>query len=183
MAEESSPLLPFVRRNKERVSGIWSDFKAFVDRGNVLDLAVGIVIGSAFSEVVTSFVSDVFTPFLGLIVSSKLSETFVVLRYGEQRGNYKTRDEARKDGAITWNYGNFMQLLINFFLVSAALFVVVRIIQAMHRKQQDQQEQQEQLEKETEPIRECKFCYSRMDPRATKCPSCTMGDQNGGISP
>lgn len=159
---EQSPLLPHVRRSTRKIKEIWSDFKAFVDKGNVVDLAVGIVIGSAFSEVVTSFVADIFSPFLGLVVSSKLSETFMVIRDGEHGPPYKTRDEARQDGAITWNYGNFVQLMINFFLISMALFMVVRILQAFHRKQL-----------QTEVVRECQFCFAHIDGRARKCSSCT----------
>ena len=136
------------------------DFKNFINKGSVLDLAVGIVIGEAFSSVVTSFVGDIFSPLLGLIISSKLSEAFVVIRKGPHYP-YNTREEARKDGAVTWNYGNFSQLIINFVCISMCLFVVVRMSKAMQRRRIS-----------TKNTKECPLCYSEIDGRARKCAFC-----------
>lgn len=141
-------------------SNMLYDFKNFINKGSVLDLAVGIVIGEAFSSVVGSFVTDIFSPFLGLIVSSKLSEAFIVIKKGPHFP-YITRDEARKDGAVTWNYGNFMQLMINFFCVSVCLFVVIRMSQSIHRKRVSERK-----------TKECPLCYSDIDGRAIRCSKC-----------
>lgn len=153
---------PLIRRATTRVGSFIQDFKNFVDKGNVVDLAIGIVIGNAFSEVVTSFVGDIFTPVIGLMVSSKLTEKFAVIKKGPHYP-YNTRDEAREDGAVTWNYGNFTQILINFWIISFSLFVIVRILQTRKKKQKIQ----------TDVLKECDYCFSDIDGRARKCPSCT----------
>ena len=140
--------------------GVLCDFKHFINKGSVLDLAVGIVIGEAFSSIVTSFVSDIFSPVLGLIITSKLSETFLVIVKGPQFP-YKTRDEARSDGAVTWNYGNFLQLVINFICISICLFVVVRMSKSMRKKRISNRN-----------TKECPLCYSEIDGRARKCAFC-----------
>lgn len=137
------------------------DFKNFINKGSVLDLAVGIVIGEAFSSVVTSFVTDIFSPILGLIITSKLSETFLVIVKGPHFP-YVTRDEARKDGAVTWNYGNFLQLMINFICISICLFVVVRMSKSMRKKRISNRH-----------TKECPLCYSEIDGRARKCAFCS----------
>ena len=165
MQSERQLLIPRGRKIRLGARNLWSDFKKFIDKGNVMDLAVGIVIGNAFSEVVTSFVSDIFTPILGLVVSSKLSETFVTIRKGPHFP-YNTRDEAKADGAITWNYGNFMQLMINFFLISASIFIVVRMFQSMKKRKIE-----EDIQSET--MKECHLCFTKIDGRAVKCPACT----------
>lgn len=159
--EENTPLLP-VAVNKAK--SVWNDFKSFVDKGNVLDLAVGVVIGAAFSDIVTSFVQDLLTPVLGLVVTSELSESFLVIKKGPNFP-YNTRIDAKEDGAVTWNYGNFLQLSFNFLLVSVSLYFVVKIVQKSRKKRIDNGEDLS--------IKECPFCYSAIDGRATKCKNCT----------
>ena len=150
----------------EYTKSVFTDFKNFINKGSVLDLAVGIVIGEAFSSVVNSFVSDIFSPILGLIVSSKLSEAFVVIKKGEHYP-YKTREEARKDGAVTWNYGNFLQLMINFLCIAVALYLVMKMSKSVQKKRIS-----------TKSTKECPRCFSEIDGRATKCANCTA-DVNG----
>lgn|SRR6478609_1978103 len=152
-------------------SNMFYDFKSFINKGSVLDLAVGIVIGEAFSSVVGSFVTDIFSPFLGLIVSSKLSEAFLVIKKGPQFP-YKTRDEARKDGAVTWNYGNFLQLMINFLCISVCLFLVIRMSQSVKRKHISQRK-----------TKECPLCFSEVDGRATRCSQCGGSIELGTLEP
>lgn len=151
---------PF-RRATRWVKNVGHDFRVFVDKGSVINLAVGIVIGEAFSAVVVSFVGDIVTPVMGLLISSKLSEAFLVIKRGPNHP-YNTRDEARNDGAVTWNYGNFIQLSINFFIISLCLFVVIRFVQSMHRKKI-----------ESRAAKECPRCYSELDGRATRCAHCS----------
>jgi len=162
----------FFKETAEWIKNVGRDFKAFIDKGSVVSLAVGIVIGEAFSAVVTSFVSDMVTPVLGLFITSKLSETFLVIREGPNYP-YKTRDEARKDGAITWNYGNTLQLAINFFIISLCLFVVVRMLQSMRRKKI-----------ESSMVKLCPYCFQDVDGRATRCAHCTASiDGVRGLPP
>jgi large conductance mechanosensitive channel len=163
---ETRPLLSRHTNNtiwkcRNWIKAIGNDFKAFVNKGSVASLAVGIVIGESFSAVVNSFVGDIITPILGLFLSTKLTEVFLVIRKGSHYP-YKTRDEARKDGAVTWNYGNFIQLVTNFLIVSICLFVIIRMMESMHRRN---------IESNT--MKTCRHCFSVVDGRATKCAHCT----------
>lgn len=159
--EGEAELESLLNKGKRQIKQIHSDFKEFVGKGSVLDLAIGVIVGEAFGSVVSSFVGDIFTPIISLIVYNELSETFIVIKKGEHYP-YNTRREAIQDGAITWNYGNFIQLLINFFLVAGSLFIVIKMFGSMRKKRI-----------ETHSIRECPFCFTDIDPRANKCRHCT----------
>jgi large conductance mechanosensitive channel len=156
---EQFPLLP--EKLHDKGPDLWTQYKHFVDRGNVVNLAVGLVIGTAFAAVVSSFVSDILSPVLGLITTSRLSETFVVLRHGTQ-APYKTRESARADGALTWNYGQFIQTYLNFIVITASLFLVMKLIDASRAQKLH-----------SEKIKECPFCFNDIPFRASKCPKCT----------
>jgi large conductance mechanosensitive channel len=106
------------------------DFKAFILRGNVVDLAVGVVIGAAFTGIVNSLVKDVITPFIGLLTGGvDFSNHFITLRGPVE----PTLADAVKDGAVTVNYGVFLNALINFLIVAAAIFWLIRLISIIHK--------------------------------------------------
>lgn len=111
------------------------EFKQFALRGNVVDMAVGIVIGAAFGGVVSSLVADVFTPLLGLLGGADFSNWFLVLREGEPAAPYVTLEAAKAAGAVTLNIGVFLNAAINFVVVAAALFVVVKTMNALRRRE------------------------------------------------
>jgi large conductance mechanosensitive channel len=111
------------------------EFKEFAMRGNMVDLAVGIVIGAAFGAIVSSLVVDLFTPLLGLLGGRDFSNIFVVLREGAAAGPYATLAAAKEAGAVTMNVGLFLNAVINFLLVAFALFLVVRGMNRMRRQQ------------------------------------------------
>ncbi len=124
------------------------EFKKFISRGNVLDMAVGIIMGSAFTAIVTSLVNDILTPLIGLIIGgidfSALSITI---------------------GSASIAYGSFIQAVINFLLVALSLFLIVKGINKFHVKKE---------EKPAAPAtKECPLCYSTINIKATKCPHCT----------
>lgn len=146
---------------EEEVVSMWTEYKLFIDRGNVINLAVGLVIGTAFGAVVSSFVTDVISPIVGIVTSSRLSETFAVVHKGPGYP-YNTREAARTDGAVTLNYGQFIQTYLNFLAISASLFVVMRVLRASRDQKLT-----------TEKIKECPFCLSDIPGKATKCPNCT----------
>ncbi len=102
------------------------EFRDFIARGNVLDLAVGIVIGAAFTAIVSSFVKDILTPIIGLVGSANFSDRFLVLKQGTIAGPYADIATASKDGAVTLNYGSFITAVINFLIVAFAVFLVVK---------------------------------------------------------
>lgn len=110
------------------------EFKEFALKGNMLDMAVGIVIGAAFGAIVSSLVDDVIMPPIGLLLGGvDFSQFFVVLQ-GE--GTYNTIDQAKEAGAVTWNLGLFINAIIKFLIVALALFMVVRMMNEMKREQE-----------------------------------------------
>jgi large conductance mechanosensitive channel len=111
------------------------EFKQFALRGNMVDMAVGIVIGAAFGAMVSSLVADVFTPVLGLLGGADFSNWFLVLREGTTAGPYVTLQAAKAAGAVTLNFGLFLNAAINFLVVAAALFMVVRAMNTLRRRE------------------------------------------------
>src|SRR5213593_2722185 len=109
---------------------IWNEFQEFAVKGNAVDLAVGVIIGAAFGSIVNSLVKDVIMPPVSLLTGGlDFSNKFLVLRAAKDGSfMFNTPVDAAKAGAITWNYGNFMTLVINFLIVAGAVFLVIRII-------------------------------------------------------
>lgn len=116
---------------------IKQEFKDFIMRGNVIDLAVGMVVGTAFSAIVKSLVDDVIMPPIGLILGGiDFSNLFFTLRDGANavESGYATLAQAQTDGAVTLNLGSFINNVISFFIVASAIFIVVKIINTMKEK-------------------------------------------------
>jgi len=111
------------------------EFKQFALRGNMVDMAVGIVIGAAFGAMVSSLVSDIFTPIIGLLGGADFSNWFLVLREGTTAGPYATLQAAKAAGAVTLNIGVFLNAAINFLVVAVALFAVVKAMNALRRRE------------------------------------------------
>jgi large conductance mechanosensitive channel len=112
------------------------EFRDFISKGNVLDLAVGIIIGAAFTAIVTSFVKDILTPFLGLAGKANFENMFYVLKDGDTPGPYATPDIAQKAHAVTLNYGTFLNAVINFVLVAFVIFLIVKAANKMRKKEE-----------------------------------------------
>ena len=113
------------------------EFKEFAVKGNVVDMAVGIIIGAAFGKIVDSLVKDVIMPPIGLILGKvDFSNLFVVLKAGAQAGPYLSVDAAQKAGAVTFNYGLFINTTISFVIVAFAVFLLVRAINRMKREEE-----------------------------------------------
>src|SRR6059058_3067866 len=114
---------------------IWEDFKKFAIKGNAVDLAVGVIIGAAFGSIISSLVKDVIMPPISLLSGGlDFSNKFVILRAAKDGSTaFNTPADAVKAGAITWNYGNFVTLLINFLIVAAAVFLMVRAINKLRQ--------------------------------------------------
>ena len=140
------------------------EFKEFAMRGNVVDMAVGIIIGAAFGAIVKSLVSDIMMPPIGMILGNvDFSNLFLVLKDGSAAGPYLSLAEAQKVGAVTINYGLFLNAVISFIIVAFAVFILIRNINRL-RKQ----------EPAAEPdTRDCPFCFSSIPLKATRCPHCT----------
>jgi large conductance mechanosensitive channel len=148
---------------------VLKDFKAFIMRGSVVDLAVGIIIGVAFGAIVSSFVKDVIMPPIGLALGKvDFANLFVVLHQGTVAGPYPSLAAAQAAGAVSINYGVFINTLVNFIIVAAVVFFfIVRPIAQMHARQKA---------KESAPApntKECPYCYTTIAIKATRCPNCT----------
>lgn len=150
-----------------------TEFRDFAVKGNVVDLAVGIIIGSAFTAIVNSLVKDVFTPVLGLITGGiNFTNLFFVLKEGAQTaGPYNTLADAQAAGAVTINYGIFLNAMISFTLVAMVCFVLIRNI---HRLRELGTSKEEALAAPAAPtVRNCPYCITPISIEATRCPSCT----------
>lgn len=115
------------------------EFKKFAIKGNMLDMAVGIILGAAFGTIVTSLVNDVLMPPVGLVVGGvDFSDLFLVLSQGSQSGPYASLEAASEAGAVTWNYGRFFNTVVDFVIVAGSVFFVVRGFNRLRREQEEQ---------------------------------------------
>jgi large conductance mechanosensitive channel len=117
---------------------MFKEFREFAMRGNVVDMAVGIIIGAAFGRIVESMVKDLIMPPLGLLLGKvDFSNMFFVLKHGAAPGPYLSVDAAQKAGAVTFNYGLFVNNVVSFLLVAFAVFMLVRAVNRLRRKQEE----------------------------------------------
>ncbi|HEY4688736.1 MAG TPA: large conductance mechanosensitive channel protein MscL [Anaerolineae bacterium] len=138
------------------------EFKAFAMRGNVLDMAIGIIIGVAFGKIVTSFVNDVVMPPIGLLLGKvDFSNLFIDL----SGKSYATLAEAKAAGAATVKYGVFLNTVVDFIIVAFVIFMLVRQINRMKR--------QPEVAPAAPTTKECAYCLSSIAIKATRCPHCT----------
>src|SRR3979490_3395511 len=113
---------------------MWKEFKEFAIKGNAVDLAVGVIIGAAFGSIITSLVKDILMPPIGLVTGGlDFSNKFLILKDAPSGAVFATPADAVKAGAITWNYGNFITLTINFLIVAFCIFLVVRALNKLKR--------------------------------------------------
>jgi large conductance mechanosensitive channel len=138
---------------------MWKEFKEFIMRGSVVDLAIGIIIGAAFGKIVTSFVNDIIMPPIGLLLDRvNFADLFINLS-GQP---YATLAAAKEAGAATINYGLFIITIIDFVIVAFVIFLVVRAVNRLRRKP------------EAAPTtKECPYCFTGIPVKATRCPHCT----------
>lgn len=114
------------------------EFKEFAMKGNMLDMAVGIVIGAAFTTIVSSMVDDIIMPPIGLILGGvDFSDLFLTLKQGTPEGPYVSVDAAKEAGAVTWNIGLFINAVIKFLIVAVALFIIVKGINRLRREEEE----------------------------------------------
>ncbi len=145
---------------------MFKEFKEFAMRGNVVDMAVGIVIGAAFGTIVNSFVADIIMPPIGIILGSvDFSSLFIVLKEGKVAGPYDSLTAAKSAGAVTLNYGVFINTIISFLIISFAVFLLIRNINRLKRK--------EEAPPHEPTTKECPYCISVIPVQAIRCPHCT----------
>ena len=146
---------------------MWKEFKTFAVKGNVLDMAIGIVIGAAFGTIVKSLVSDIITPPLGLLLGNvDFTNLFIVVKSGpEIMAPYVSLEAAQKAGAITINYGVFINAVISFLIVAFSIFLVIRSFSKLKKK--------EDAPSAEPTTKDCPYCFSSIPIKATKCAHCT----------
>lgn len=136
------------------------EFREFAVRGNVIDMAVGVLIGGAFGKIITSFVTDILMPPIGAFIGQADFKNLYVVLKGPKK-NFASLVEAQQAGAITWNYGLFVNAIIDFVIVAFCLFLVVRGINRLRKSE------------EVENIKSCQFCFTDIPKEAVRCPHCT----------
>jgi len=143
------------------------EFKEFAVKGNVVDMAVGVIIGGAFGKIVTSLVNDLFMPVIGLLTGgANVSGMFALLgKVPEGEAVPKSIEEAAERGIATFNYGNFIQTVIDFILVALCIFLVIKAINKMKKK--------EEPAPAAPTTKDCPYCFSAVPLKATRCPHCT----------
>lgn len=145
---------------------MWKEFREFVLRGNVVDMAVGIIIGAAFGSIVTSLVNDILMPPIGLVLGGvDFANLFILLKGGSPGGPYASLADAQAAGAVTINYGAFINVVISFLIVALVLFFLIRMMNRLRRE-----EEAPPAEKTT---RDCPYCFSTIAIKASRCAYCT----------
>jgi large conductance mechanosensitive channel len=147
------------------------EFKEFAMRGNVVDMAVGIIIGAAFGAIVSSLVNDIIMPPIGLILGNvDFSNLFLVLKQGATAGAYPSVAQAKAAGAVTWSYGLFLNTIINFLIVAFAVFLLVRGVNKLRREKE--------VPAAVPTTKTCPHCLSTIPLKAKKCAYCTSTLEN-----
>ena len=140
---------------------MFKEFKAFIMRGNVVDLAVAVIIGAAFGKIVSSLVNDVIMPPIGLLLGKVDFSNLYISLNGQQ---YASLAEAQAAGAPTLNYGIFLNNVVNFLIVSFVIFLLIRSVNKLTKKEEKPAEA---------TTRECPYCKTAISKHATRCPNCT----------
>ena len=139
---------------------MWKEFKDFIARGNVVDLAVGIIIGLAFGKIVTSLVNDIIMPPIGLLLGKVDFNNLFINLSGKP---YATLAAAKEAGAATINYGVFINTIIEFLIIALVVFLLVRQISKIMKP----------AAPPAPPTKDCPYCYSAVPIKASRCPNCT----------
>lgn len=144
-------------------------FKDFIFRGNIVDLAIAVIVGNAFGQIVNSLVKDIIMPPINILLAGvNFANWFVVLKSGPSKVPYTSLDAATKDGAITLNIGIFIDALSNFIIIALCVYIILLIITKLRQSLITKNE----VETKT-TTKQCMYCCSTINIKAVKCPSCT----------
>src|SRR5688500_10617370 len=159
------PLPPPLAERQKELHGFLREFREFAVRGNVVDMAVGIIIGAAFTSIVQSFVNDILMPPVSLLIGgeSAFQDLFFVLKPGTTPGPYPTPEAAKEAGAVTLNLGVFLKAILTFTIVAFATFLLVRTVNRLRR---------DEAPPPPPSTQKCPFCVTDIPIGATRCPHC-----------
>lgn len=153
------------RDDVKKVKGVMSDFKKFAMKGNIVDMATGVIIGTAFTKIVNSLVSEIISPILSKLTGKvNYNDMFLVLGKGE----YSTLEEAKAASAITLNYGVFLSNIIDFLIIAFTMFIFLRY--TFNKRSKIENEKTTPMPVTT---KKCPYCITEIDINATRCPHCT----------
>ncbi|ACO75543.1 large-conductance mechanosensitive channel protein MscL [Laribacter hongkongensis] len=145
---------------------MFKEFREFAMRGNVIDLAVGVVIGAAFGSIVKSLVDDIIMPPIGLLIGKvNFADLFITLKAGATPGPYATVAAAKAAGAVTMNVGQFINSVVSFVLIAFSVFLLVKVVNRLYQKKD--------AAAPAPATRDCPFCATAIPLAATRCPHCT----------
>jgi len=150
-----------IYKTEEKTVSLWTDFKNFVGKGNILQISIAFIVGAKFQEIVTSLVNDIFTPILGLGPNINFDEAFVVLKGPKGKRSvrqFSSAAAAKEAGAVVMTYGHFFTVLINFVIVALLLYIIFRIVMAFMRK--------------APPAPTCPLCKCEIKAEAKRCQWC-----------
>lgn len=143
---------------------MWKEFREFAVKGNIIDLAIGVIIGGAFGKIVTSLVNDIVMPLIGLVLGKiDFSNLFIPLG----SGSFATIEEAKTAGVATLNYGLFINNIIDFLIVAFSIFMVVKQLSRLKKREEVTEVEAPVLTKQ------CPYCFTEINKDATRCPNCT----------
>lgn len=169
MSRKDSHMKEDVTKQMKKMGGVLGEFKQFALRGNVIDLAVGVIIGGAFQKIVSSVVSDLIMPFVGMMTGGiNFTDQFLVLKYpeGVETATYATLQAAKDAGATTFNYGAFITAVIDFVIMAFIIFLLVKGINRLNRRRKPE-------EPPVSTTKNCPYCCSEISIDAVRCPHCT----------
>ena len=145
---------------------MFKEFGEFLKRGSLIDMAIGIAVGTAFATIAKSLVDDIIMPPIGMMLGNvEFANLFLLLRQGDPAGPYATLDAAREAGAVAIAYGSFINNVLTFVVIAAVFFMILRSLNKLRRE-----EPGEPAESRTKP---CPFCITTVPAHATRCPACT----------
>jgi large conductance mechanosensitive channel len=152
---------------------MFKEFKDFAMRGNVIDMAVGIIIGVAFGAIIQSLVKDIIMPPIGIMLGNvDFTNLFLIVKQGTTPGPYASLAQAQAAGAVSINYGVFVNTLINFIIISFCIFLIIRTINRLKK--------QEPAPAAAPTTKECTYCFSTIPIKALRCPNCTSDLKTAG---
>lgn len=143
---------------------MWKEFREFAMKGNVIDLAIGVIIGGAFGKIVSSLVNDIIMPLVGILLGNV---NFANLFFALGEGSFNTIEEATAAGVVTVNYGLFLNNIIDFLIIAFTIFIVIRQITRFTRKKT------EVVDEAVVVTKQCQYCFSDIHKDASRCPHCT----------